>query len=627
MSYTTAFWSWEDWELQLDWMALRGINLALSWVGVEKFYIELFQGIGMTDAEIETFLAGPAFLAWNHFGNIQGSWGGSLPYSWVDSQFEMQLKIIQRMGELGITPILPSFTGFVPRAISRVWPDVSVSNGSTWDGFPIEYTNTTFIDPLDSRFEQLQTTFIGLQKEKYGDVSSFYALDQYNENTPLSGDLAYLQNVSLNTWKSLKAADPNAVWIMQGWPFAANTEFWTNDRIVSFLGGVPVNSDMLILDLFSESQPQWQRTDSYYGKPWIWCQLHDYGHNMGLYGQIMNITVNPIAAMHNSSSMVGMGLSMEGQEGNEIVYDLLLDQAWNETPIDTKSYFENWVTSRYGSNAGSIPAGVYQAWEAVRTTVYNNTNLTANAVPKSILELLPSTTGLTGRTGHHPTVLNYDTSILLSAWKLLYEAALKEPTLFENPTFEWDLVDWTRQILANAFTPLYQDLVATYNDSPDSSERAIKLASSRDDITLLLTQMDSVLATNSHFRLSTWLSAARATVNMSLSNSQEVANFLEYEARNQITLWGPTGQISDYASKSWAGLISGYYLPRWEKFVDYLIATSPAEYNQTNFDTGLLEWELQWVNQTGWSTEDQSVGTLKDALENMVKQLGKILNI
>jgi alpha-N-acetylglucosaminidase len=37
--------------------------------------------------------------------------------------------------------------------------------------------------------------------------------------------------------------------------------------------------------------------------------------------------------------MVGYGLSPEGQEGNEIVYNLLLDQAWSSTPLDTQVYF------------------------------------------------------------------------------------------------------------------------------------------------------------------------------------------------------------------------------------------------------------------------------------------------
>jgi alpha-N-acetylglucosaminidase len=108
-----------------------------------------------------------------------------------------------------------------------------------------------------------------------------------------------------------------------------------------------------------------------------------------------------------------------------------------------------------------------------------------------------------------------------------------------------------------------------------------------------LIDLDSVLSTNKHFRLSTWLAAARATVNISLSHNEELVNFLDYEARNQITLWGPTGQISDYASKSWGGLVSEYYLPRWNKFVGYLIITEPVDYNQTEFQVALLKWELQ----------------------------------
>ena len=30
---------------------------------------------------------------------------------------------------------------------------------------------------------------------------------------------------------------------------------------------------------------------------------------------------------------------------------------------------------------------------------------------------------------------------------------------------------------------------------------------------------------------------------------------LEFNARNQVTLWGPNGEINDYAAKSWGGLV------------------------------------------------------------------------
>ncbi|QKX62920.1 uncharacterized protein TRUGW13939_10088 [Talaromyces rugulosus] len=595
-SYTSAFWTWEDWELQLDWMALRGINLPLAWIGVEKIFVEVFQEIGLTDDEILDFLSGPPFEAWNHLGNIQGSWNGSLPLSWVDSQFELQKKIVKRMVDLGMTPILPAFPGFVPRAISRVFPEANVVNGSTWEKFPTQWTNDTFMDPLDPRFTQLQKSFISKQTAAYGNVTQFYTLDQFNENNPFSGDADYLRNVSRGNWDALKAADPSAIWVMQGWLFASNTEFWTNDRIEAYLGGVPVDSDMLILDLVSESQPQWQRTNSYYGKPWIWCELHGYGGNMGFYGQVMNITANPIAALHNSSSLVGFGLSMEGQEGNEVVYDLLLDQAWSETPIETDSYFRNWVTARYAGSQ-SIPDNVYLAWDTLRSTVYNNTNLTSNAVSKSILELVPSTTGLLNRTGHHPTTINYNPDDMLRAWDLFYGAAFQEPSLWANPAYDYDLVDMSRQVLANAFNPLYQDLISAYNTTTTrstGSHRALKIRATGKKLINLLWALDNVLQTNPHFRLSTWTSAARA----SAAGQENLEAFFEYEARNQITLWGPTGQISDYASKSWSGLVSSYYIPRWERFINYLAKTGPADYDQADFNAELLEWELGWQNDT-----------------------------
>lgn len=305
--------------MQLVWLALRGVNLPLAWVGQEKILVDVFQEIGLTDAEISNFLSGPAFLAWNRFGNIQGSWGGNLPRMWIDQQFDLQKKIVRRMVELGMTPVLPAFTGYVPRNTSRVLPDANIVRGSQWAGFSSQFTNDSFLQPFDGNFAKLQNSFIGKQQAAYGNVSHIYTLDQYNENNPYSGDPEYLHNITRTTWQSLKEADPDAIWLMQGWLFYSSESFWTNERVEAYLSGVERDSDMLILDLFSESMPQWRRTNSYFGKPWIWCQLHDYGGQMGLYGQIQNITQNATQARIESPSMVGYGLSPEGQEGNEIV--------------------------------------------------------------------------------------------------------------------------------------------------------------------------------------------------------------------------------------------------------------------------------------------------------------------
>ncbi|KKK12043.1 hypothetical protein P175DRAFT_0554948 [Aspergillus ochraceoroseus IBT 24754] len=604
-SYTTAFWSWEEWEDQLDWMALHGINLPLAWVGVEKVIVEVFRELGLTDKEIATFLSGPAFQSWNRLGNIQGSWGGDLPYSWIESQFQLQKKIIARMVELGMMPILPAFTGFVPQAITRVLPNSTVVAGSRWNGFQSEYTNDTFLEPFDTAFADLQTRFISKQRDLYGNITRFYTLDQYNENDPYSGDVDYLESIGRSTWESLKTADPEAIWVMQGWLFTSNSRFWTNERIEAYLSGVKVDTDMLILDLFSESSPQWQRTNSYYGKSWVWCQLHGYGGNMGLYGQIMNITQNPIEALANSSSLVGFGLTMEGQEGNEIVYDLLLDQAWSSTPIDTETYFENWVTRRY-AGVHSLPKGLYQAWETLRSTVYNNTHLSITAVTKSILELKPSTSGLVNRTGHHATTMTYDPSVVVSAWDLLCQAATTEPSLWGNPSFQYDMVDVTRQVLSNEFITRYNSLVALYLDTNATSGEINAVGGK---LIELLSTLDAALSTNDNFLLSRWTQSARSRAP---ATQEKVADFYEYNARNQITLWGPRGEISDYASKTWSGLVSSYYIPRWAMFVSYLASTPTESYNQTVFDTMLLDFELEW--QYAKLTTPRTQGNLQTVL-------------
>lgn len=597
-------------------MALRGVNLALAWIGVEKIFTDVFRDIGLNQEEINSFLSGPAFLAWNHFGNIQGSWGGDLPQAWVEDQFAMQKKIIKRMTELGMTPILPAFPGFVPENITRVWPNVSLAESPKWSGFSGRFTADKYITPYDPRFAELQKAFLTKQNEAYGNVTNFWTLDQFNENKPASGDLDYLKNVSHNTWQTLKKADPSAVWVMQGWLFASDKAYWTDERVKSFLDGIPVDSDMLLLDLFAESTPQWQRTKSFYGKPWIWCELHGYGGNMGLYGQIENVTKNAIEATQQSNSIVGFGLSMEGQEGNEIMYDLLLDQAWKNEAIDTKKYFSDWASVRYGADQKDIPKSLYTAWEKVRTTVYGNTDPSVQAVTKSIFELVPNVSGLVNRTGHHPTKITYDPTVLISAWNDMFNAGKEANWLFDNDAYRYDLVDWTRQVLANSFEATYNRLIQQYNKN---NTRGVKCIGNKLQVTLKT--MDEVLNTNDNFKLSTWIDAAR-------KSGKDSADFFEYNARNQVTLWGPSGQIEDYASKQWAGLVGDYYAHRWQMFVDYLVVTEPSAYNQTAFKLQLQQWEIQWGNQKTSSGKGSNAnaanGDMQHVMGNTAHTFGDI---
>lgn len=41
---------------------------------------------------------------------------------------------------------------------------------------------------------------------------------------------------------------------------------------------------MLLLDLQAEVDPQYIRLESFYGQPFIFCLLHNFGGTLGMYG-------------------------------------------------------------------------------------------------------------------------------------------------------------------------------------------------------------------------------------------------------------------------------------------------------------------------------------------------------
>lgn len=56
---------------------------------------------------------------------------------------------------------------------------------------------------------------------------------------------------------------------------------------------------------------------------------------------------------------------------------------------------------------------------------------------------------------------------------------------------------------------------------------------------------------------------------------EELARFYEWNLRTQLTIWGTSAaagdsEVSDYANKEWASLISTFYLPRWQAWLSRL---------------------------------------------------------
>jgi alpha-N-acetylglucosaminidase len=91
---------------------------------------------------------------------------------------------------------------------------------------------------------------------------------------PSSNDPAYLAASNKAVYSAMINADIDAMFVMQGWLF--HSSFWGPAEVQAYLSGVPDDS-MLILDLNSDEDELWRQYDSYYGKPFAWCMLHNYG--------------------------------------------------------------------------------------------------------------------------------------------------------------------------------------------------------------------------------------------------------------------------------------------------------------------------------------------------------------
>ncbi|NQT14203.1 MAG: alpha-N-acetylglucosaminidase N-terminal domain-containing protein, partial [Planctomycetes bacterium] len=289
-SYTLAWWDWVQWERMIDWMALHGINMPLSVTGQEAVWHKVYSDLGLSDEEIHAFLVGPGYLPFGWMGCIDG-WGGPLPESWIESHRELQKKIVARERELGMTPVLQGFTGHVPAAMRERFPQAKFQELPRWCEFP----GTCFLDPMDPMFEKVGRAFIEEQTRQFG-TDHLYASDTFIEMTPPSDDPAFLEAMGRAVYGAMQAGDPEAKWVMQGWIFSFNPKFWKPPQTKALLGSVP-DDRMIVLDLFCENRPVWSSTEAFYGKPWVWCIIHNFGGRVGLYGGLKQISENLTTAL------------------------------------------------------------------------------------------------------------------------------------------------------------------------------------------------------------------------------------------------------------------------------------------------------------------------------------------
>lgn len=572
--YTMPWWSWEQWEHFIDWMAMNGINLPLAITGQESVWYEVWSDLGLTDEEIRSYFTGPAHLPWHRMQNID-RWGGPLPMSWLENQKALQQKIVARERELNMKPVLPGFAGHVPPCIKRIYPDAPLASLGDWAGFDSTCW-CKFLDPLDPLYTEIQQKFIAKQTEFFG-TDHIYGMDIFNEMIPPSWDPEYLGRVSRQVYESLESADPEGRWLEMTWLFWNERQYWDIDnRIEAYITSFPKERHLL-LDYYCERQPIWERTNSYYGVPYIWCYLGNFGGNSMLAGNLDTVNVRIERAFEKGGdNFVGIGSTLEGFDCNPFMYEYVFEKAW-DSPLHQD--VDAWVECLADQRAGMEDPNMRAAWKLLADSVYNKV----------------SSPGQTVRINQRPTMgdineykqyyvaptYRYNNLILLNVLDVLLASECN------TRARHFDVVNITRQLLGNYFSDLYIDYLKAFKEDDYETLHQIEAT-----MTSILDDTDKILATESAFLVGRWIKDARA-----IGITDEDKDYFESNARNIITTWGEEDALlNEYASRAWAGLTETYYAYRWKEFFKDVNASIKAKkpFEEKAYHDRICKYEGQW---------------------------------
>lgn len=563
-NYSMAFYQWKDWEKELDWMALHGVNLMLAINGTEIVWQKTLSEFGFNDKEIKDFIPGPAYTAWWLMGNLEG-WGGPVTNSMIDQQMQLQKNMLGRMKELGIEPILQGFYGMAPSELQAKFPSAKIVDQGKWAG---GFQRPLMLSPQDSLFAKMAKVYYRNMKAIYGD-SKFFGGDPFHEGGSSKG-----LDVSLsakNIQIQMQLYFPNSTWVLQGWGGNPRKELLKDLK----------KENVLVVDLFGENQNNWETSNAYDGTPWIWASVNNFGEKPGLYGKLQRIIQEPHRAKETAQGkfMKGIGIIPEGILNNPLLYDLTLNSAWG-SQNDIDSLLQNYSKYRYGK----FNADVYDGLLILKKTVYKTHDEYQEGSTESLFAARPAKE-IKSVSSWGTRKRYYDNQILENGLKSFLKAA---PYFTKSTTFQYDITDITRQVLANQGQMAFDSIIKYYKQKNSVEYNRYKSRFLR-----LMQFQEELMATNANFLLGNWLAQAN-----NFGTTTYEKQLAEKNARLQITIWGPdtnsATDLHEYAHKEWSGLIKDLYEPRWQLFFEQMdneMAGKPT------VEVDYFAMELKWANQ------------------------------
>ncbi|HZY61127.1 MAG TPA: alpha-N-acetylglucosaminidase [Edaphobacter sp.] len=543
--YSAPYWGLKRWQREIDILAMSGTNAVLIERGTDMVLYQTFRDAGYSDEAIRRWITQPAHQNWQLMGNMC-CFDEPISLELLKKRAHSAQQLIASLRRLGITPVLPGYYGIVPADFASIHPGAHVITQGEWNGF----TRPGWLDPRDPQFAKLAESFYRHQRELYGDTS-IYDMEVFQEgggagNVPVPEAARRVQ-------QALERAHPGALWFLMAWQKTPSPEL---------IAGVD-KKHILIADIEQGRIPRDNRDAQFGGAAWLYGGLWEFGGRTTMGAPLYDYAVRfPEMVKRPGSHIAGTALFTEGLDTNPYAFDLYTEMAWHADPVDLSEWTNAYADRRYGAE----DQHARRAWQILLKTAYgyradgNMKHGERDAPQDSLFNAQPSLT--TKRAASPaPDVLRYDPAALQPALTELLEVA---PRLRSTETYRYDLVDVARQVMANESRRLLPQIKSAY-DRKDKTAFAQLTAEWLQDMQL----QDRLLKTNGDFLLGRWLSYVPQW-----SSSPAEMDRLNYDARSILTTWGDRhaseAGLHEYGNKDWAGLTSGYYMPRWKMFFDSL---------------------------------------------------------
>ncbi len=578
--YSSPYWDWPRWQREIDVLALSGVNAVLVERGTDSVLYDTFRDFGYGDEEIRRWITLPAHQNWQLMGNLC-CFDGPISRELLKKRADSAQRIVARLRELGITPVLPGFYGIVPADFDKRFPAAHVVPQGDWAGF----TRPGWLDPRDAMFAGLAESFYRHQRELFGD-SAIYDMEVFQEGGE-SGDVP-VPEAARDVQSALNLAHPDARWMMLAWQ--------GNPR-QDLLSGV--NRDkLLVIDIDHDRVARDDRMKDFQGAPFLYGGLWEFGGRTTFGAALGTINERLPRLARANTNMTGTAIFTEGMDTNPFAYDLFTELAWRSGPVDLESWSADYVRRRYGA---ADPHAV-AAWRILRETAYDlkvdasQFNSERDAAAENLFDAQPSLTA-TMVSNWSPEALRYDGALFRRA---LPELLAVPATERANEAYRYDLVDIARQTLANEARRMLPELRIAYGTKDRARFQALASRWLQ-----MMTLEDRLLSTDRFFLVGSWLAPVKGW-----ASSPDEARRLEHDARSILTTWGDRkasedGPLHDYGNKDWAGLTRDYYRLRWETFFRAL---------DGELRTGLAPAPIDWFalgeawNKGGQAYPDHPVG-------------------